>query len=122
MVTSSYKDIVKYTAMILKRDDIMKFDEYLKEIGKIPKNIEFDFEKDNVVYRYLDEAIIYKNGDIAYGTCRYGEVLVNGEVIGWFKSEYNNWFVKKFINVLYGDGKPIKRLWGECHYIFDSEN
>ena len=117
MVTSSYKDIVKYTAMILKRDDIMKFDEYLKEIGKIPKNIEFDFEKDNVVYRYLDEAIIYKNGDIAYGTCRYGEVLVNGEVIGWFKSEYNNWFVKKFINVLYGDRKPITIMGIRGSYI-----
>ncbi len=121
MVTSSYKDIVKYTAMILKRDDIMKFDKYLKEIGEIPKNIEFDFEKDNVVYRYLSYAIVHDT-HTSYAPCRYGEVLVNGEVIGWFKCEYGNWFHDKFIHNEYEDNKPIKRIWGVCHYIFDSEN
>ena len=121
MVTNSYKDVVKYTTMILKRDDIMKFEEYLNKIGEIPKDIEFDFEKDHVVYRYLDKAIIYKNGYIGYGTCRYGEVLVNGEVIGWFEAKHDNWFHRKFVNSIYGDGKPIKRIWGKCHYIFDSE-
>ena len=53
-----------------------KFKEYLKKIGEIPKDIKFNFEKDHVVYRYLDQATVHKDGSRSYGCCRYGEVLL----------------------------------------------
>ena len=106
------------------------FKKYLNEIGEIPKNVELDFENDKILWRYLAPAYINKDskGETynSYGSFG-GEVLVNGEVIGYFKinkmsnrtpeEEAENWFYHKYIRI---DKPLIRRIWGVTHYIWGS--
>ena len=104
-----------------------KFEDYLQEIGEIPKDIEFDFENDTIRWRYLEPAFVRTGKDgkpyCSYGIGTHGEVLINGEVIGYFEihqhssrtpqQEEKNWFWREYI--LEGS---IKRIWGVTHYIW----
>ena len=113
------------------------FENYLNEIGEIPHNHEFDFENDKIVWRYLDSAEVVETATGSYeryGTGNYGEVLVNGKVIGYFhihrnrdmtkKQEEENWFWNKhYIEPITDKSKKhnqIRRIWGKTHYIWDT--
>lgn len=113
------------------------FENYLNEIGEIPHNHKFDFENDKIVWRYLDSAEVVTTATGSYeryGTGNYGEVLVNGEVIGYFhihrnrdmtkKQEKENWFWNKhYIEPITDKSKKhnqIRRVWGKTHYIWDT--
>lgn len=110
-----------------------KFLNYLNSIGEIPKDIELDVEHDKISYRYIQQAIYLEDGGAAYSPIRHGEVIVNGEIIGYYKEvcridlpdeekdSFNykeaNPFISRYIH-----GTPsIRRQWGNTKFIWCNE-
>ena len=96
------------------------FKKYLNEIGEIQKDIELNTDKDKIFYRYLEPAYhkTDSNGEPyqAYGCTNYAELIINGEVKGYFKTKYEN---SEFYKERIFPNNNIRRLWGSCHYIWE---